>query len=332
MALALFTELDLKCDGFRCPYLSISDDLLQELEPGLFNYSSNRAISWINLNSNKEQKNHMFETIGGFYRPVYAESTICLPFKQENILEIPVCVPDDLQMRDGMGYIQDEISATYLKISNHIQRRGELFNLMFHPELSCLLDQPFNQVLVEVQNHNYRVWITRLRDICAWWKEKDDYNFQINRHNGNYHLVIEPQKRATLLQRGIDNNLLSVYWDEKYQRILEKRIVLSEDHLPLIGVSPGSPDWVTEALSRKGYIVVNLEDWEDYTIKVNNQFLEGCNNPVELIASIEELDVPLIRFWPWPDGNRSALCLSGDLDALSLLDYATRLLPIRLFI
>ena len=34
---------------------------------------------------------------------------------------------------------------------------------------------------------------------------------------------------------------------------------------------------------------------------------------------------PVIRLWPWPNGMRSALCITGDLDALSLLDYAARL-------
>lgn len=323
----LFRKVDLQWDGFRCPYLSISDGLIQNLEPGLFNYSSNRAITWIDPVSNDHQKNLLFETIGGFYQPTLAQSSLSLPFYEETILEIPVSVPDDLQMRDGLDYTPEEILASLLKTFKQIHQRGELFNLMFHPELASLLIEPFVEVLNGLQNIQDRVWIARLKDISGWWKEKDDQKINIERSDGEFHLVIEPQQRATMLQKGLNNHFLTSDWDENYQRILEKRIVLSKDYLPLIGVSLDSPDWVTEALSRKGYIVVNLEDWVDCTIKVNNQFLNGCNNSVEFISSIEELDVPLLRFWPWPDGCRSALCLSGDLDALSLIDYATRLLP-----
>ena len=95
----------------------------------------------------------------------------------------------------------------------------------------------------------------------------------------------------------------------------------------MVGLSSDSPKWVFSALDRKGYILVDLEDWSDCTVKLTDEFLDGYNNPVDLIAAIEDLDVPLVRFWPWPDGCRSAICLSGDLDALSLMDYATRLIP-----
>ena len=60
---------------------------------------------------------------------------------------------------------------------------------------------------------------------------------------------------------------------------------------------------------------------------INQDFLQDIHNPVELERAIENSRTPLVRFWPWPDGQRSALCLTGDLDALSLADYATRLLP-----
>jgi hypothetical protein len=33
---------------------------------------------------------------------------------------------------------------------------------------------------------------------------------------------------------------------------------------------------------------------------------------------------PLVKLGRWPDGAKSALCLTGDLDALSLVDYLSR--------
>jgi len=46
---------------------------------------------------------------------------------------------------------------------------------------------------------------------------------------------------------------------------------------------------------------------------------------VELIEHIEASTGPLIRYWRWPEGARSPMCVTGDVDALTLLDYAARL-------
>lgn len=326
-ALEIFRGDGLESYGFRCPYLSTSDELIQNLEPGLFNYSSNRAIAWVDPSSNNHQKNLLFETIGGFYHPRLAQSNLSLPYREKTILEIPVSVPDDLQMRDGMDLTPEEISVSMVETFNQIYKRGELYNLMFHPELASLLIEPFMNVLSEAQAYKGRVWIARLRDISEWWEEKDEYKIQIDRENGKYHLSITSPKRATLLQRNVESDQVAEDWDGRYQRYLDQQINLTCDQLPIIGISPGLPDWVQVSLDQMGYISVDLGDWENFSLEITGELVEHWDNPVKLIAGIEDLDTPLVRFWPWPDGYRSALCLSGDLDALSLMDYATRLLP-----
>jgi hypothetical protein len=327
-AVEIFKEKNLHSHGFRCPYLSISDELIEGLGPGLFKYSSNRAIAWVDPVYNNHQKNLLFETIGGFYHPILAQRALSLPYQEETVLEIPVSVPDDLQMRDGMDYSLDEISDTMLGTFNQIHQRGELYNLMFHPELASLLIEPFIDVLNKVQAYKGSVWIARLQDISEWWNEKDRYNIHINREDSKYHLNIESPRHATLLQRGHDFELITEDWDGRYQKILEGQTRITSDNLPLVGISRGLPKWVQSSLDRLGYIVVNLEDWCDCTIRITDEIVKMWDNPVKLNTCIEEMDVPLIRFWPWPEGYRSAICLSGDLDALSLMDYATRLLPL----
>jgi hypothetical protein len=54
--------------------------------------------------------------------------------------------------------------------------------------------------------------------------------------------------------------------------------------------------------------------------------LGRLTNQVELLDYIEESGSPLVRYCQWPDSAKSALCVSGDLDALTILDYASRLL------
>ncbi|MDI9546097.1 MAG: hypothetical protein QM346_00715, partial [Chloroflexota bacterium] len=45
-----------------------------------------------------------------------------------------------------------------------------------------------------------------------------------------------------------------------------------------------------------------------------------------LLAEIEDGDRPLVRLGRWPRGARSALVVTGDIDALTLWDYGLRAL------
>jgi hypothetical protein len=60
-------------------------------------------------------------------------------------------------------------------------------------------------------------------------------------------------------------------------------------------------------------------------IYLDGEILAKLPNNVELINYIETSPAPLVRYWRWPDGAKSALSVTGDLDALSLLDYVSRL-------
>jgi len=325
-AKAVFRHEDISIDGFRCPYLSFSDEILRELQPGEFNYSSNRAIAWMDPNSESREPQLVFDTVEKFYHPASAQSTLSLPYQDENILEIPVSVPDDLQLRDGMNFTPDEISSAFSCTFNQTHQRGELFNLMFHPELASMLIEPFFAVLGEAFIQKQRVWVTQLRDISKWWHIKENYKIQIEKTDSKYRLMIDCPRHATLLVRGIDNQPETSHWGGRYQRVNSEKPIFFTDLLPLVGISPRLPKWVHSSLKQLGYISINNHDQQNCSIQIKTEFLNHLDNPVKLIEAVEALDVPLIRFWPWPDGCQSALCLSGDLDALSLIDYATRLL------
>jgi len=323
-----FIDMGLEVYGFRCPYLSASDELLHELPKNLFKYSSNRAIQWSYRNQAVNVPQRFFETLQEFYLPLSAESNMSLPWMQEDMVEVPVCVPDDLQLYDGLDCTLEEISGLWSDLLQQTQQRGELFNLIFHPELSKLCDGPFVAVLKEARQAPNKVWVTRLRDISAWWREKETFSADIEKENGGYLLNFHRSHRGTLLYRGFEDQQPSTPWDKKYRRLRSLQMAVKGPVLPLIGLLPGTPEWVNSSLQRMGYLVASGENTQKCSLLIDSNFIERNNNPVLLIAHIESLDLPLIRFWPWPDGYRSALCLTGDLDALSLMDYATRLLPV----
>jgi hypothetical protein len=43
-----------------------------------------------------------------------------------------------------------------------------------------------------------------------------------------------------------------------------------------------------------------------------------------LLKELEGGDWPLVRLGRWPEGAQSALCVTGDIDAFTLMDYALR--------
>jgi hypothetical protein len=48
-----------------------------------------------------------------------------------------------------------------------------------------------------------------------------------------------------------------------------------------------------------------------------------------LVQQIEELEAPLLHFGCWPDGNRAALAISGDIDSVMVQEFFLRVLEVR---
>ncbi len=323
-AAAVFREAGLEVHGFRCPYLSTSDELLNALPPGLFEYSSNRAIQWPLGSSSEVTESLMFETIKGFYAPLKSESTLYLPWFQHGLVEIPVCVPDDLQLHDGLGYGLDQISQFWLEILHQTYQRGELFNLMFHPELASFCESPFIKVIQAANALQPKVWLPRLQEISAWWKEKSTFKVKTERGGDGYVLQFQCTPRATILGRGLGSNGSAPRWDESYWKLENRPLNIAGPALPFVGLPRAAPQWVEQTLSGMGFILETCTAARQCSLYLDEDCLGKLNNPVELVAYVEHTTGPLVRFWPWPDGARSALCITGDLDALSLLDYAYR--------
>jgi hypothetical protein len=136
-AAKIFSQHGIEAYGFRCPYLSCTDDLLDALPKGMFEYSSNRAIWWDVVSpSDADSVAPLFDVPQAFYKAKSALEAVCVPCTQSNMLEIPVCVPDDLQLHDGLQLGTEGMTQAWSQILHRTHQRGELFTLLFHPEPS----------------------------------------------------------------------------------------------------------------------------------------------------------------------------------------------------
>lgn len=325
-AAEVFAGHGIEVHGFRCPYLRCTDDLLNVLPEGMFDYSSNRAIWWDVIPSPEA---HSVAPIGDalyrLYKPRSALDAICTPWTRSNMVEIPVSLPDDLQLHDGFHLGPEGITRAWSQILHRTHRRGELFVLQLHPELAWRGYQPLVALLHEATRLQPPVWIGRLRDISSWWREKLGFTVAISHTPKGLHISFTCSERATILARGLGSCDSERVWDGEYRQLRTRELEVPAEPRPFVGLPANAPKRIASFLREQGYLLETGETATRCTTYIDAATLAGLTSEVELIDYIEASTGPLVRFWRWPGAARSAMCLTGDLDALTLLDYASRL-------
>jgi peptidoglycan/xylan/chitin deacetylase (PgdA/CDA1 family) len=343
-----FDNRGMKVHGFRCPYLGHSEALIASLPEGMLQYSSNAAVWWDVISATDIGRgNAVYDATLAFYAPRASHTYVSLPWKRGNLTEIPVSLPDDMLLFDGIFRDVNAMTEAWRGIMAQTYRRGELFNLIFHPELADREQAPFGLLLAEGQSLNPPVWCTRLCDISEWWQEKRRFTVSVSANDSRHpdssvDRDFQPisridisfkacSKRATILFRSLSVPGAEL-WDGEYSRLPvdgtgEVVVTVPGDPRPFVGVTADVPEATRTVLRDLGYIVETDPHWvQQCGVVIDRRTLREHSHDVALVEHIEATTAPLVRFWPWPDGTRSALCFSGDLDALSLADYAARLL------
>jgi hypothetical protein len=205
--------------------------------------------------------------------------------------------------------------------------RGELFDLMFHPESFEDCGPALEAVLHEARDLEPSVWITQLRDVNQWWREKARFTVERSDAHG-FHLTFHCSDRATILVRHVDIEEPTQRWYGSYRVLLGRTLQLGPHERPFVGVPADTPSTLIAFLREQGYIVESGAEASRCTMYLSTATLAALDNQFELIDFIETSSAPLVRFWRWPSATRSAFCVTGDLDALSLTDYAARVLAL----
>ena len=322
-AVQTFERFGIEVHGFRCPYLGYSEELRNALPDGMFEYSSNEVIS-CEPDNIVNHRSEFFDKLCGLYRGKPFSKAVCVPSTHSNLIEIPVCAPDDLQLVDGLGLGPEEIGQWWIHVLDQVHWRGELFTLIFHPELASSLGVPFASLLRRASQVTPPVWTARLREVSDWWREKSNFRVESVETSTGLRLSFACSPRATILVRGLGPCDSGQVWDGAYTRLQSSILDVPADPRPFIGLVALAPEPVGSFLREQGYIVDTADTAVRCAIYLDASTLDGLTQ-VQLVDHIEALPGPLVRYWRWPNGARSALCITGDLDALSLLDYAGRL-------
>jgi len=326
-AVQVFQKAGIEVSGFRCPYLSYDSSQACSLPPDIFHYSSNKAVWWELFAAEKTgQANAIFRTLQSFYNADSADTGVVTPRLQGSVVEIPASVPDDLQLCDGMKLGPQGMADAWREVLARTHRRGEIFTLLFHPESFLECGDALVAILAEARDLHPSVWITLLKDVGEWWHEKAAFRARAEKVKDGYQVNIKCSPRATVLVRDLPI-AGPAPWSDSYDRLASRSVFVPGAKKPFIGVQSDTDPKISSLLREQGFIVEADDLGCEHSLYLTASQLEMIKSERQLIDFIENQRVPLIRFGCWPGGTKSALCITGDLDALCLVDYIQRLLP-----
>jgi len=326
----IFERSETPIFGFRFPYLSWDDHVLQSVKKEDFLWSSNQIICWDVLDKNrilKERWENFQRVIKRLYIKTRDSITYpSLPRDENGLIEIPISVPDDEIIIDRLGITdREEIHKIWQKMLEMSHQRGELFTLQTHHERMFIYKEALQSLLEDVKNLGPNIWVAPLKDIAQWWKEKKGFSFHITEHEkGNYHIEAHCSDRATILvKKPAPGNPSGSLFDH-YAVLQEKNFNCTCNKKPIIGVSDSCHPKLTNFLREEGFVVESGSSKDDYALFLNNCDNFCAGNERELIDTIECTPFPLIRFWRWPDNARSAFAITGDIDCITIFDFVRR--------
>jgi hypothetical protein len=170
------------------------------------------------------------------------------------------------------------------------------------------------------------VWIARLDEIAAWWRRRSETAVAlVKAADDRWHVTVDGPPGVTTLARDVYVSAPTRPWADGYQRIVADSFTIHTDTCPIVGVRPGSSDRLISFLRQQGYLVEVANGDRSYTVHLDRTDLAE-HEERKLLARLEEERGPLVRLGRWPDGARSVLSVTGDIDALTLWDYGLRFL------
>jgi hypothetical protein len=323
MARREFNKSDISCKGFRCPYLRWNEDTLAALKQSGFLYDSSQALAWDGL---EVAETETYRHVLGFYGAISARDYPSLPRLENGLARIPYCLPDDEAFVDRLHLTAEPMIELWLAILARTYADGELFSLGLHPERFELCEKALVETLRHARGLTPGVWIARLDEVASWWLDRAEAKVSVNEGEGNriFIRVYGPQN-VNILARGVNALSPTVGWDNHYQRALTTEFGFVAERRPFIGISSSSSPNINGFLRQLGYIVEQADDNRTHAFYID-QIDFDYRDERPLLARIEKSDFPLVKLGRWPGGARSALCITGDIDALTIWDYGLRLL------
>jgi len=162
-ARATFARHGLPARGFRAPYLSASDTTLRLLRERAFTFDSSET-RFVLPESDPLSKVaiRLAETRYGRVQRGGA-----FPRMEGDLAELPVALPDDEILADGLGIRNaSKLQEVLERMMTATNDAGGLLVLQIHPERFPLFSEPLGEVLARAQDLG--AWCASLSEVAAW--------------------------------------------------------------------------------------------------------------------------------------------------------------------
>jgi peptidoglycan/xylan/chitin deacetylase (PgdA/CDA1 family) len=355
-AMDVFKQVQIPYEGFRNPYLGWNEATHPVFAELGLAYVSNDAIVHhvidpkqlpMGLRGGYQKSLALFQAIAGTaftLRPSF------VPNVSGRLLSIPTSIPDDEMLFDRLRITDPkEVGKLWSQVMQRVYDLGGIYVLNLHPERGVLC-QPALEMLVNAARHlPLPVWIARLNEVATWWNERSQFRLAFTAQTpGRWQVEAACSPRATVLARHLEVlDEAATPWANGELRIGPAqagtthagawRFTVASPTCPCVALSPETPQEVHDFLLEQGYPVARCapEAAASYacyiarTEGLGTTRAERIQRCSALLDQVEQLDAPLVRFGCWPDGQRAALSITGDIDSVTIQDFFLRILEFR---
>jgi len=312
----ILTNAGFEVHGFRSPYLNYNESTRNALDLGPFIWTSGEVIFW---NKGLRQIAGM-DRLEALYSYHLWDLMLSLPDLSRRVMDIPVSAPDDeilyerYRVRDANG-----LYGQWIRVFEEIHSAGEMFHLMFHTERFSRVHKAIGDVLDYVRRARPPVWHATLNELADWWKRRSEWSWH---RLDNGQVTIDAPAEATVLVKGRASESESpesnrFYKDYHPQPRAETYPAFT------IGVSPTCPPSLREFLHGEGFLAEQAASAQGHSLFLSCPDFK-LNEARKLLDEVDACTKPILRLWRWPNGCRSAFCISADICAIDLRDFIER--------
>ena len=321
-----FQESGIPVQGFRFPYLRVNQEALIALNELPLEYDSSFPFWWPVTMGNDQTASNVLQKMEEQYTPFSPVNKLLFPYFIGKIVEIPVSLPDDDILVDRVPDLNSrEIFQAWQTILKRSMARGDLFVLQLHPERFELLKEPLTWLLEEVQAGRTNIWVAPLREISRWWKTRRQMSVEYK--------ILDSRRIKLYVKRPIDLEYSCLnYHAELNVKIMGvvksefnfEEITLPMKQIPLVAVGKDVSNEFKELLFNVGFpYVENPPEKERFSVYWEKD--PPINSEVNWLQDfLDGLTQPLLRIHTWPRQYRSAFAVTGDIDAITVQDFISR--------
>jgi peptidoglycan/xylan/chitin deacetylase (PgdA/CDA1 family) len=340
-AIDIFNRRKISFSGFRCPYLRSNEHTLKAVKRLGFTWESSDVIAWdvVGKRVLKGNSGLAYKKLLGLYSAKSSISHFSVPKICNGLVEIPVSIPDDEAIADRLGLSNsDTIGKLWMAILKKSYERGDIFTIQLHHERVPLFEQALRNVLHEAKMLEPGVFIASLGEIADWCLRRNRFSLNLeSAGTGHYRISLLDGTENTGPEFKIDNSDITVLvknariedapsdeWYGGYKIVHSRRFTVRCRKRPVVSVGSGLHESVIEFIKNEGFIVEPAGNKKIAALTDTNEMDE-----VSLVLNIENSGTPIVRIWRWPHGLRSAVAVTGDIDSITLVDFARRFFEVR---